>query len=215
MNFVDSFIGQLARTPVGPLAFNQYAYDSPENAVRRDNLRRYLQEMEAFHPRILLVGEAPGYRGCRITGVPFTSPSLLIQGVEGLGLFGIHRGYRIPEELKGIRGESTATILWQTLASLQTIPLLWNAFPFHPHLKGNPHSNRSPTQGELEVGKYFLQQIWLYFQPLKVIAVGNVAERVLMEGGIPCFKVRHPAQGGKRQFVIGLQSAVRTELFPK
>ncbi len=215
MSFVDSFIDQLARTPVGPLVFNQYSYDSPENAVRRDNLRLYLEEMSALHPRILLVGEAPGYRGCRITGVPFTSPSLLLRGVEGLGLFGAHQGYRIPEEGKGIRGEQTATILWQTLASLQIIPLSWNAFPFHPHLQGNPCSNRPPTKRELEVGKDFLQQIWLYFQPLRVIAVGNTAERVLIEGDIPCFKVRHPAQGGKRQFIIGLKALVGTPLLLK
>ena len=49
------------------------------NQLRRHNLTRYLSAMEQSRPTLLLVGEAPGYRGCRLTGIPFTSSHTLVQ----------------------------------------------------------------------------------------------------------------------------------------
>ena len=42
------------------------------------------------------------------------------------------------------------------------------------------------------------------FQPKQVIAIGNVAHDTLSKIGLECAKVRHPAQGGKNDFVAGL-----------
>jgi hypothetical protein len=39
----------------------------------------------------------------------------------------------------------------------------------------------------------------------KVIAMGNKAEESLNKLGISCEKVRHPAQGGKNEFVEGIR----------
>ncbi len=43
------------------------------------------------------------------------------------------------------------------------------------------------------------------FSPNKVVAVGNKAEHSLQKLGIDCQKVRHPAQGGKNEFVRGIK----------
>src|SRR4051812_35512122 len=49
------------------------------DSIRRENLKRYV-ECFVRPPRYLLVGEAPGWRGCRFSGVPFTSEAQLVEG---------------------------------------------------------------------------------------------------------------------------------------
>ena len=68
--------------------FNPYAGVDELSAMRRHNLSLYLRRMAERQPRLLLLGEAPGYRGCRVTGVPFTSESILLDEACSLGLFG-------------------------------------------------------------------------------------------------------------------------------
>lgn len=88
---------RLAAVETGPAATNFFNRAVPENALRRHNLEIYLQEMLDRRPKVLLVGEAPGFRGMRITGVPFTNrtpvPSETELGTpfrqELAGLFGI------------------------------------------------------------------------------------------------------------------------------
>src|SRR5947209_7598501 len=53
------FVADLARVELSDRAVNQYC----ESAVRRRNLRLYLEEIEAVGPRLMLVGEAVSYRG--------------------------------------------------------------------------------------------------------------------------------------------------------
>jgi hypothetical protein len=43
------------------------------------------------------------------------------------------------------------------------------------------------------------------FQIKKVVAIGNKAEESLRKLNISAYKVRHPAQGGKIQFVEGIK----------
>ncbi|MBR4606414.1 MAG: hypothetical protein IKO41_09355 [Lachnospiraceae bacterium] len=38
----------------------------------KNHLLQYLQHLEQVGVDIMLVGEAPGYRGCALTGIPFT-----------------------------------------------------------------------------------------------------------------------------------------------
>ena len=47
------------------------------DVIRRSNLKTYLSLFEK-PPRFLAVGEAPGWRGCRFSGVPFTSEAQLV-----------------------------------------------------------------------------------------------------------------------------------------
>lgn len=201
-----ALVERLAAAPVDSDAYNEYAGPDAHNAVRRANLLCYLQQMAARRPQTLLVMEAPGYRGCRLTGVPVTSRKILLEGLPGLGLFGRAQGYQDPADpgFERIQGEQSATIVWGTLAELGQVPLIWNAFPFHPHRMGQPLSNRRPRRSELAQGALFLQELLALFRPRQVIAVGGVAEEVLAGLGHAVPRVRHPAQGGRNAFVAGI-----------
>lgn len=206
---IDSLIDRLARTPTSPDAFNQYALsNNPNNTIRRQNLSTYLQQMVVRNPRTILVMEAPGYRGCRLTGVPVTSRKILLDGLSDLGLFGTGNGYQNTYDtgFESINGEQSATIVWDTLTALNQTPLIWNTFPFHPHRMGEGRSNRKPRKTETSVGAGFLLDILDLFRIKTVVAVGNVAYETLTRLGIDSTRVRHPAQGGKNDFVVGIEA---------
>jgi uracil-DNA glycosylase len=200
-----NFIEELALTKVTPNVYNQYSYENQENAVRRDNLLIYLEQMYKLNPEVILVGEAPGYRGCRLTGVPFTSEHLLMNNIGELKLFGAEAGYRLASPKDKLLKEATATIIWNTLLENYIVSLAWNAFPFHPHKADNGESNRTPLKSELIIGERFLLQIIDMFNIKKVVAVGRKAEETLGKLNIQCSRVRHPAQGGKNDFVQGIK----------
>jgi uracil-DNA glycosylase family 4 len=141
-------------------------------AVRRERLAAYL-EARAEAP-LLLVGEAPGYRGARVSGLPFTSERQL----TGRG-----------------PAEATATIVHRVLAELGLTDqvLLWNVVPTHP---GSDCSNRPPTAAEVAAGRRFAEEL---AHGRRVIAIGRIAAAAL---GAPY--VRHPSHGGLAQFREGL-----------
>ena len=169
------FVERLAEARIGA-THNQYA----DSELRCDRLRRYLED-RAEAP-ILLVGEAPGYRGTRISGIPLTSERQL----TGIG-----------------PAEATATIVHRALAELGVaeVVLLWNVVPTHPHRLGAPDSNRRPTRTEIEQSSPFLQEL---VRGRRAIPVGRVAHAAL--GGT---FVRHPAQGGAAAFRAGLAAALQ------
>ena len=74
------FIDALAEARVSSRAVNQFSRTSGDlraNEIRRRNLRLYLTELEAIGPRALLIGEAPSYRGGRLTGIAFVSETVM------------------------------------------------------------------------------------------------------------------------------------------
>lgn len=204
MRKMKAFVEELAGMEVTPNVCNQYSYEHAENGIRRKNLLIYLHQMQKVNPKIILVGEAPGYRGCRLTGVPFTSEHLLMNNMKGLSLFGKQNGYRLAAEKDKLMKEATATIIWETLTQHDIMVLSWNAFPFHPHRKDNELSNRTPLKKELLIGEKPLLQILDLFHINKIVAMGNKAAESLNKLGIKHEKVRHPAQGGKNDFVRGM-----------
>ncbi len=173
-------------------------YSAKRTNLQRANLERYLMFMSEQHSDTLLVGEAPGYNGCRLTGVPFSSEHIIREGVCDGKVFGIHNGYKA--STKRVKKEQSASAMWSVLEGLDTLPLLWNAFPFHPYNEGNIDSNRKPNAKELAIGRYYLKELIEMFQIKDVIAVGNVADTVLIKMGIEHTKVRHPSYGGKVLF---------------
>jgi hypothetical protein len=213
---IDALIDRLARSEVAECAYNQYGLrGQPEraraNGLRRENLRRYLQQMTGVGPKALLVGEAPGYRGCRLTGVPFTSERILLRRRDVVGargacrIFGPEQGYRKTAERRKVTGEASATMVWQTIGALRPLPLLWNAFPFHPFREGQQMSNRRPTVGELASGSMYIGALSRIYDIELVVAVGTAAESALERAKIQHRSVCHPSHGGKAQFVAGLE----------
>jgi hypothetical protein len=164
-----SFVERLAVAEIGE-TFNQYA--APRLAER---LLAYLERMAAAP--ILLVGEAAGYRGARVSGIPFTSERQL----SGTG-----------------PAEATATIVHRGLAELgiESEVLLWNVVPTHPHRPGAPGSNRRPTRPEVAAGLPFVREL---ARGRRTIAVGRLAENALEAPA-----VRHPSHGGAQAFRMGL-----------
>ena len=162
-----SFVDSLARARIGE-TFNQYAA-APH---LRQRLRRYLEARR--RAAVLLVGEAAGYRGARVSGIPFTSERQL----TGSG-----------------PAEASATVVHRVLGELglEEDVLLWNVVPTHP---GTARSNRRPTRAEVEGGLSFLEAL---ARGRRVVAVGRVAEEAT---GAPY--VRHPSRGGAARFRAGL-----------
>ena len=164
----------MARARIGA-TFNFYR-DGEGAGVRRERLRAYLESRR--DAPLLLVGEAAGYRGARVSGIPFTSERQL----TGTG-----------------PAEASATIVHRVLAELglEDSVLLWNVVPTHP---GTESSNRPPRRDEIVGGLSFAREL---ARSRRVIAVGRLAEAAL---GAPY--VRHPSRGGAQAFRAGLRRLI-------
>ena len=202
---VNAFVERLAAVPTVEGRTNFFDQGHPGNAVRRRNLELYLSEMLGRSPKVLLVGEAPGFRGMRITGVPFTNRTMFQGPATSFGLFGPGKGYALPAGAEGVAAEPTATVMWEVLAELDFLPLLWSACPWHTHVPGKPQSNRTPRITEARLGTPFWQSLVELFRIEAVVAVGNIAHRSLVSSGVDAPKVRHPSHGGRSGFKRGLE----------
>ena len=92
----ELFVLDLAAARIG--ATCNFYRDGEGAACRRERLTCYLEERR--DARILLVGEAAGYRGARISGIPFTSERQLTGAPPG---------------------EASATIVHRALAELRKV----------------------------------------------------------------------------------------------
>ena len=205
MTIPDTFTRLLADYSPTPNTVNPYRDPDLSN-----NLSAYIALLsERPGPRILLVGEALGYRGGSQTGIPFSSTHLLRRAPHRF-----LRGLKPHLQLSGNDKEGTASALWQFLAGRQRIPLCWNAYPFHPHRPGEPNSNRGPNARELGLGLEILGQLMTLYRPEAIIAVGNAAGRATgkMAASLPTLQVRHPSYGGRREFLDGMAAAYRRQL---
>ena len=206
---IEAIIASLASRPHEPRVHNPYFADNHlDNARRRQNLRIFLSQIltEQSQPA-LLVCEAPGYRGCRLTGVPLCSRKIMLGASEGAGIFGRERGFRDTQDdgYDHILGEQSATIVWNELYALGISPLVWNAFPWHPHQPGLPLSNRKPSKAELRSGLPLLESVVSLTRSRRVLAIGRSAEFSLQCLGVAHEAARHPAHGGKASFITALQ----------
>lgn len=186
--------------PSARLAMNFYLPESDAEGNFRTNSTERCDRLLSHLDRvsdgdIVIVGEAPGWKGARQSGVPFTSAATV--GLEGAG-------------------EASATIVQGMLGELGITDrvLLWNAFPLHPHRVGSPRTNRTPTKSELDAGRDPLR---LAVAGRRVICVGNLARTSIEKllglevpgvGGVsvssPAVALRHPAHGGAPAFRFDL-----------
>ena len=193
---LKAFISALAKRPSSAGVYNQYR--DPEIV---ENVRVYLEYLLDHRSSLLLVGEAPGYKGCRLSGIPFTSGNIV-----STSLHPFFRQCRTRLELKQVVSEATAKIFWEFLGKDKPLPILWNAFPFHPFLPGFPESNRKPNREEIIEGLDFLRLLDGIFTPGWLAGVGRVGQDCLRQAypGRNVVKIRHPARGGKREFQLGM-----------
>lgn len=203
INMFEEFINSLKQVENTAEFTNQYYNGTANNDITTNNLRLYLNYMLKQEPKFLFVGEAPGYKGCRITGIPFTSEYILTQNY-GNGIFGTENGYETINVAKPNK-EPTATIVWEIFNKKKILPCFWNAFPFHSYNEGNMQSNREPEEKELAIGlKYFLE-LKNILKIKKTIAIGKVSYNLLKNNNIHCEYIRHPSYGGKNEFIEGLE----------
>jgi uracil-DNA glycosylase len=205
---IEHFITQLNRSAPPPNCINPWRGRSAAAKMCRNNLTHYVQKMASLRPTVILVGEAPGYRGCGLTGVPFASERILADGAAGL--FGPNSPFLITKNTARPTSEASATIVWETLNNYPTkLPLIWNACPFHPHQPGNVQSNRPPNQPELLIGIKILKNLLKLFPEINtIIAVGNRADQIMTRHDVTHLKIRHPSHGGKKEFTNGLKQVL-------
>jgi uracil-DNA glycosylase len=176
----------------------------PEGRVKR------LAEHLDCEPRYIICGQSPGWRGCRYSGIAFTSERQILDGViprieaptTRLTRAGLHRRPL---------SEPSATIMWNTLHWLGVANdvVLWNALQLHPHRPSAPWSNRTPTRAEIELGAPALEMLLEAFPDARVISIGLKSEDLLRELDVlPNGQLRHPAYGGARQFAEGMRRLI-------
>ena len=189
MSSVAKFIKSLQDANVEE-ARNIYMGNSRESQIRRHNLNLYLNYMKTQKPKVILVGKAPGPKGCGLTGIPFTSEFILANNI-----FFANRDFQfINKELQ--KGPS-ATMVWDCLEKHESKPLIWNIYPFYPH-------GKNPNKDEINFGREFLFDLLKMFSIEKIAAVGRDAQSGLKGSDLSYQYVRNPANGGKAEFNKGI-----------
>jgi len=201
MKAIKNFVQDLQQVKSTKTFANPY-----RDPVLSNNLYLYLMAMKREKPSLLLVGEAPGYKGCKLTGIPFSS-GMIYQDHERFDhpfLKKLSKKIKISE----IDSENSATMVWEYLSEKNITPMFWNSFPFHPHLANNELSNRAPSTKEVAFGIEYLQRIRKIYKPVVIAGVGGkgttCARKAFPEDDI--VSIRHPSFGGKRDFIKGMNS---------
>jgi uracil-DNA glycosylase len=211
---IERFIRLLKESPPGAV-FNPWWQIDAENdigrnapRIRRAQLRAYF-EQRLGTARLVVVGEAVGYRGGHFSGIPMTSERILLEGIGGIAPNEVLPGIaprRTSDPGKFSRGfsEPTATIIWGTSLRLGLRPTdfaLWNAFPWHSFdPRRGMLSNRTPKPAERAAGLPALKAFLDLFSCEQIIALGRIAATQLKELRVTADCVRHPASGGAKLF---------------
>ena len=206
---LDNFVRLLKASPSGAV-FNPWWQIDQENdigriapIIRRQQLRAYVQE-RLGRAKLVVIGEALGYRGGHFSGIPMTSERMLLRKQRHI-VAGIKpRRTSKPSVCPNGFSEPTATIVWGALLKIGVLPdefVLWNAFPWHSFdSRRGMLSNRMPKKSERAAGLTVLKAFLELFPCDQVIALGKIAVAQLEELNVSAHCARHPASGGARRF---------------
>ncbi|AMM22131.1 hypothetical protein AX769_00215 [Frondihabitans sp. PAMC 28766] len=197
------FFELLDAVPCADDAETLYSQARPGGDLRRRNLRHYFDLIAAQSTErrpLLLVGEAPGWRGATNTGVSFMSlreltarPGLMTQDPTG-------DGFETPSAATA-PWEASSRAVWAALAGWPgPLPLAWPIFPHHPFVAGQSLTNRTPRPSEVRDGAPVALELAHAFGVDRIVAVGRKAQGALAANGVEAETVRHPAQGGAALF---------------
>src|SRR4029077_14341009 len=215
---LDRFVQRLKASPSGAV-FNPWWEVDRENdisriapIIRRQQLRAYVQE-RLGRAKLVVIGEALGYRGGHFSGIPMTSERMLL-GKQPVILAGIKpRRTSKPSICADGFSEPTATIVWGALLKTGVLPdqfVLWNAFPWHSF---DPRrgllSNRMPNKSEQLSGRPVLKDFLELFPCEQIVALGKIAGAQLEQLGVNAHCIRHPASGGAKLFRQQIAKIVR------
>lgn len=208
----DALLDTLARASEGlevASVFDPWSMQAEDDALadaataRRARLRQHLDRPA----RLILVGEACGYAGARMSGVPFTSEALILDGA----IPGVTADAPRLSTRRNPWREPSATVVWRALhrAGLAEFAVLWNGFPWHPHPPGQPLGNRTPGPRERTAGLAVLATLVALYPGAIVGGVGAQACAALRELAIDHHPLRHPARGGATLFSDGVHALMR------
>ena len=216
---LDNFVRLLKASSSGAV-FNPWWQIDEENdigriapIIRRQQLRVYVQE-RLGRAKLVVIGEALGYRGGHFSGIPMTSERLLLGKQADMIIRSIEpRRTSTPSVCPDGFSEPTATIVWGTLPKIGVLPdefVLWNAFPWHSF---DPRrgllSNRMPNKSEQLSGRPVLKAFLELFPCEQIVALGKIAAAQFEQLGVNAHCVRHPASGGAKLFRQQIAKIVR------
>lgn len=204
MDRIKHFIDELSKEESTPILTNVYSPEMPQSEICRKNLYNYLQRIICNNSKVMLIGEAPGYHGCRLSGIAFTCEENFTENIIP-GIMGKNMGYKIFSKDKPEK-EFSASTVWPKLKDWynihSSVPLLWNICPFHPHKERNIMSNRTPKKKEIERGVNYFLELLDIFDIQHIGCIGKKSFNTIKSMGLNTSHeyIRHPSCGGKKEF---------------
>jgi len=173
---------------------------------RRRNLEAYLERVGT--PRLVLLGEALGFRGGRFSGIAFTSERQLAGPEERRLPWATNPPFQPTSRNPALWLEPSGSVVWDAIGGEARGTLLWNTFPWHPPGAAGPLSNRTPERSLFLANLDILEQLLEEVDGARIVAVGRTAQAALAAAGIEAPAVRHPAHGGAGLFREQLRQLV-------
>lgn len=180
--------------------------DAPN--LRLKNLEHYLSACLSLGTETIWVGRDLGYRGGRRTGLALTDEFHLNLAAKNLKTSAFYKSTKTI-----CVKERTASEVWNLINILDRPPFLWNIFPFHPHKKEDPMTNRCHSKKEFMQASFLFLEIMEIYKFKHVFALGRDASIELTHLGVNHTVVRHPSYGGQAEFrkTILTSSAIAPE----
>lgn len=198
IDFIKSLRSYDSKNVFNPYSDKCEIYDRYDaERIRARNLSNVLNSFESGGVDSIWIGRDLGHRGGRRTGLALTDEAHLEAAERRWNT-------SLSQATKGSPfSERTALNIWSVLNLIEEDIFMWNVFPFHPHEKNNPLTNRSHTAKERDQGIEILSDLIKLLKPKKLVAIGNDAHKCALRifSSDNTYKVRHPSYGGEKEFI--------------